>query len=314
MDRSTRRKTVLLVAATLAGFIAVSLLVVWVLPSVLTMHPHVRTAAERHNAEAAARTGLVAFVGVLGALGGLYYTSRTVRVSREAQNSANTYASETSRLSQQTLDLSERGQITDRYSKAVAQLGSQSPEVCVGAIYALGQIMIDSGRYERPIVAVLSAFIRRRAKRRDDLDAPWPADEAERDEVKPSFAIQAALNVLIESRPLATPPDLRDADLRGARLRGGQLAGASFRRSYLYKAKLPGANLRGAAFVNADLTGAQLLEADLTGADMKRARLTRGSITAAQLEVLRSGDEITWVPREPDTIAVAGEDEGQDPV
>jgi hypothetical protein len=186
----------------------------------------------------------------------------------------------------------------------------------VGGIYALGQIMIDSDRYERPIVAVLSAFIRRKAKRKNDLTVPWPADEAERDEVKPSFAVQAALNVLRESRPLSTPPDLRDADLRGARLRQAQLTHASFRRSYLHRAWFTGANLADASFVDADLTLAHLSYANLMGADLKRTKLSHGALTRAQLEQVRNRDQIKWVPAdsETDSTTVVPEDDGPDPV
>src|SRR5437868_2282437 len=102
-------------------------------------------------------------------------------------------------------------------------LGSPSYEVCIGGIYALGHIMRDSPDYERAIVAVLSAFVRRRAKRQDDLSVPWGEDEAERDEVKPSFPIQAALYVLTGPRSRSeNTPDLRDSDLRGARMRRAQ--------------------------------------------------------------------------------------------
>jgi hypothetical protein len=298
-----------------------AMLALWLLPKWLTQDPDLSSAADQQSAEADARTGVLAFIAVVGGLVGLYYTSKTVRVSRDAQISASKYANETSRLTQETLLLSGRGQITDRYSRAVDQLGDKSPEVCVGGIYALGQIMLDTdGGYEPAIVAVLSAFIRRNAKRRDDLSIPWDPDEAERDEVKPSFRIQAALNVFVRSRPSAVPPDLRDSDLRGARLRGAQLTRASLRRSYLYGAKLASANLSGASLhkadltkaeltnailVDADLTAADLTDADLLGADLTGAnlanadltgaRLIRGTLADAQLRTVRNSDNTEWV-------------------
>ena len=122
----------------------------------------------------------------------------------------------------------EKGQITDRYSKAVDMLGNPTPEICIGGIYALGHIMRDSPAYTDAIVDVLSAFVRRKAKRNPDLSPPWPAAEAERDEIKPSFPIQAALTVLAEERPTSIAPDLRDSDLRGARLRNAQLQNATW--------------------------------------------------------------------------------------
>jgi hypothetical protein len=258
----------------------------------------------------------VAFLAVLGAIGGLYYTSRTFRLSRDAQIAARKYAEETTRLGVDTLHLSERGQITDRYSKAVEMLGDSSHEICVGGIYALGHIMIDSPDYEPAIVAVLSAFIRRKAKRRDDLAVPWGVDEAERDEVKPSFPIQAALNVFVNSRPSGTPPDLRDSDLRGARLRSAQLQGANFRRTYLHKAKLYGANLGGATLTKADLTEADLAHANLQNADLKGARLAVGALTQEQLKTVRNADKIVWVPTMSDSNPDLGssEDERADPL
>jgi hypothetical protein len=253
---------VLVAAVVVAGG-----LTVWLLPTWITLHPRLGNAPDRYKAVADARTGMVAFLAVLGGLGGLYYTSRAFR------------------LSQQTHRLSAEGQVTDRYSKAVDQLGSPSPEVCLGGIYALGRIMRDSPRDERAVVAVLSAFVRRQAKKNDDLTVPWPEDEAERDDVKPSFKVQAALNVLgeREAGDTATAADLRDSDLRGARLRHARLYGASLRRSYLYMAHLTGADLGEASLVDADLTGAFLDGASLVSADLRRAQLTGADLTGADL-------------------------------
>lgn len=314
---SKQVKAAALAGAVVLGVVVLGVLAVWLVPSWLTQHPPLANPSSQNKAVADARTGVIAFLAVLGGLGGLYYTSRTFRLSRDEQIDAQKHANETSRLNAETLRLNERGQITDRYSKAVEMLGSPSRETCIGGIYALGHIMLDSPVYEQAIVAVLSAFIRRNAKRKDDLSVPWPEDEAERDEVKPSFPIQAALNVLVNSRPQGTPPDLRDCDLRGARLRGGQFHGASFRRSYLYKAKFYGANLSGAALADADLTGADLRFADLNNSNLKGATLTRGALTEDQLEVVQNRGEINWVEREkgkhPDPEPGHG-DHGPDPL
>jgi hypothetical protein len=320
----------IVVGAVALGVVALALLTIWLLPAWLTQHPRL-SGPERHKAAADARTGVIALVGVLGALGGLYYTSRNFKLARDAQIAAQKQANETSGLSAQTLRLTERGQITDRYAKAVEMLGDPTNEICVGGIYALGHIMLDSPTYERAIVAVLSAFVRRRAKKKDDLSAPWPKDEAELDEVKPSFPIQAVLNVFAESRPASLPPDLRDSDLRGARLRGAQLPGASFRRSYLWKAKLFGANLSRASLTNADFTDADLTRATLTGAnlvgakftdakianaDFEGAWLTVGALTPEQLKTVRNGDSIIWIPQveDPDSRPILADTQTPDPL
>lgn len=332
MATSRLTKTVALVGTFVLSVIALGALVIWLLPSWLAQHPLLSNPSAQSKAVTDARTGVITFLAVLGGLGGLYYTGRTFRLSRDAQIDAQKHANETSRLNAETLRLNERGQITDRYAKAVEMLGSQSRETCVGGIYSLGHIMLDSPAYEQAIVSVLSAFIRRNAKRKDDGTVPWTADEAERDEVKPSFTVQAVLNVLVRSRPQGTPPDLRDSDLRGARMRGGQFQGASFRRSYLHKAKLSNANLSGAALVDADLTGANLrfaglsnanlkranlADADLLSADLKGARLTDGALTEEQLKVVRNRDHIFWVEREKEKDSDSEperDDQGPDPL
>jgi len=249
------------------GVIALGGLAVWLLPVLLTRYPHLANPVDRYSAEASVRTGLVALLAVLGGLGGLYYTGRTFRLSQETQR------------------LSAEGQITDRYSKAVDQLGDESPEVSLGGLYALGRIMRDSPRDEQAVVAVISAFVRRAAKLNDSRKPPWPPGEAERDDVKPSFRIQAALNVIAsrEHRDEAAVPDLRDSDLRGARLRNAQLRGSSLRRSYLYKAHLTGVDLSEASLVEADFTDASLTQANLMEANLKRANLTRANLSRVNL-------------------------------
>jgi hypothetical protein len=54
----------------------------------------------------------------------------------------------------------EQGQITDRYTAAITDLGSDSVDVRLGGIYALQRIMQDSPRDQPTIVAVLCAFVR----------------------------------------------------------------------------------------------------------------------------------------------------------
>src|SRR5664279_1158352 len=119
-----------------AGLLA-AVLVVWSLPSLLTRYPRVGAAA-RHTAITATRTGLAGILAVMGAGVGLAYTARTYRLSRE-------------------------GHLTDRYTKAVEQLGSNKIEVRLGGIYALERLMRDSPTDQPTIVEVLAAYIRQHA-------------------------------------------------------------------------------------------------------------------------------------------------------
>lgn len=200
------------------------------------------------------------------------------------------------------LSILRSGQVTDRYSKAVDQLGKGSGEVCLGGIYALGRIMREHPDYEEPVIAVLSAFVRRTGKVSNDGKVPWPVGEAERDETKPSFAIQAALDVIGQPRSgdSRAEPNLRDSDLRGARLRDADLRCASLRRSCLWKAHLQNADLRGASLNQADLTEARLAGVKLEGANLKGARFTEGSLTNKQRMEAKNGDVVFIKPGQTD--------------
>jgi hypothetical protein len=148
-------------------------------------------------------------------------------------------------------------------------------------------------------MAVLGAFVRRTGKLTGTGEVPWPADEADRDEFKPSFRLQAALEVLARPAgrgPPANAPDLRDSDLRGARFDGAHLESAVFRRSFLAHAHFDDAHLNGAKFNDADLTRARFDGADLTGADLTRAYVTSGALTDAQLAGVRGQVRIVDTP------------------
>ena len=58
------------------------------------------------------------------------------------------------------LQITEQGQITDRYNAAITNLGSASTDTRLGCIYALQRIMQDSPRDQPTIIAVLCAYVR----------------------------------------------------------------------------------------------------------------------------------------------------------
>jgi hypothetical protein len=54
------------------------------------------------------------------------------------------YTGRSFRLSQRTFELTEQGQVTDRFTKAVEQLGSDKLDVRIGGVYALERVARDS--------------------------------------------------------------------------------------------------------------------------------------------------------------------------
>ena len=61
-------------------------------------------------------------------------------------------------------ELTEQGQVTDRYTKAIEQLGSDKLDVRVGGIYALERIARDSKTDHPTVMEVLAAFIREHSR------------------------------------------------------------------------------------------------------------------------------------------------------
>ena len=247
------------------------------------LYAGVRSEDTRVKAIADTRTALLAGLVGLGALGTFWLNSRVYRITAR------------------TFQVTERGHVTDRYSKAIEQLGEDSLDVRLGGIYALEQITRDSARAKEDqttIVEVLSAFVRvhsdpvyqfKAAKPRPE----HPSTEAElvalaADYVarspKPPVDVQAAVTVLGRLRVLdmVSRGDLTEATLRHVTLHT-DLTGATLIRADLTGADLTGATLIRADLSEADLTGADLTGADLTGVHLTGAHLHNANLTRAHL-------------------------------
>jgi hypothetical protein len=186
------------------------------------------------------------------------------------------------------LGVAREGQLTERFTRAVEQLGSNKPDVRVGGVYALEQIANASARDRRAIVEVLIAFVHGHA--------PWPPSRPEqkaedfdldRLPVLRAWApdVQAAMTVLAR-RPFALDGeelDLTDLDLRRAELPKANLRRAKLHGARLQRAVLHDANLRGAEFYRARLERADLKDTNLQGAKLRRANLWRADLGGADL-------------------------------
>jgi pentapeptide repeat protein len=193
-----------------------------------------------------------------------------------------------------TYYLSRRGQLTDRYSRAIGQLAAATLTERLGGIYALEHLMLESPRDHNTVVEVLAAFIRETAPAPQPVLRPGtlpatevdvalstgsePAPETGTPEIehRPATDVQAALTVLARRPPRRSERnrvDLSDTDLRGAVLVGARLRGAVLFGAHLQDAYLVGAHLQGTLLVGADLHGAILAGAHLQGAQVNTAQL-----------------------------------------
>jgi len=127
------------------------------------------------TAENAARATLAQILGGGAILIGLYFAWQNIAATKK------------------TLDLTKEGQITERFTKAIEQLGSDKLEIRLGGIYALERIARDSARDHEPVAAVLSAFVREHARRAPDRAGDIKRVEGLR---RPAGDVQAILSVL----------------------------------------------------------------------------------------------------------------------
>lgn len=188
------------------------------------------------------------------------------------------------------VELQRRGQITERFTKAIAQLGDGKLDIRVGGIYALEQIARDSpDDLHWPIVEVLTSFIREHTNA--DLGARAASDELEPDQQstgKRAVAadIQAVLHVLARRKAENDQGTvyLFNANLEGATLWDANLQGAALDQANLRDANLRGANLQGANLRDADLQGADLRGASLKGAKLRNTNLKSAKLQGANLK------------------------------
>ncbi|MFJ2821945.1 hypothetical protein ACIO7M_12620 [Streptomyces toxytricini] len=153
------------------------------------------------------------------------------------------------------LRIAEQGQITNRFTAAINNLGSNSEDVRLGGIYALQRIMLDSARDQPTIVTVLTAYARRHARVPASGFAKETQEEIEQSlesPVKPAADVQAVLSVLAD-RP-ADHDERASLDLRHTDLRGAEVFTQRPKRSAAFRAAaFDQADLRHSTFDGVDL-------------------------------------------------------------
>ena len=143
--------------------------------------------------------------------------------------------------------------MTDRYTKAVEQLGSDKLDVRIGGIYAVERVARD----HPTVMEVLTAFIREHSHKQWP-PSDHPASRGQEPSTRPD--VQAALRVVGRRDP--------DRDIQWIDLTGADLT----------------ANLASATLAHADLAGgALLLRANLAGADLTGANLASATLAHADL-------------------------------
>ncbi len=191
---------------------------------------------------------------------------------------------------EKTLNAAREGQLPDRYTKAVGQLGSDNLDVRIGGIYALQHIARDSPEIYHPmVIEVLATFVREHSHEQ------WPLPKHETDPAPPRTTrpdVQAAANIICYQDHIPYLFDLAHVELPGAKLPGAKLQGvnfeggaildrANFINADLREARLSSASLHGTLLEYADLSGATLIGADLSYTTLKNVNLRGASLAFA---------------------------------
>jgi uncharacterized protein YjbI with pentapeptide repeats len=181
------------------------------------------------------------------------------------------------------IEVARQGQITERFTRAVEQLGSADMAIRVGAVFALERIAHESEKDRASIIDLLAAFTRDHCGLSNSGTAP--AREAHRISTDAQTAL-TVLGRLVKNEDLdkiGRTVDLRETDLRGATLDDSNFPGAVFTGACLDGASLVRTNLRKAVFLSASLEMANLTDANLDLADLEQARAPHADLSGAYL-------------------------------
>jgi uncharacterized protein YjbI with pentapeptide repeats len=237
------------------------------------------------------------------------------------------FAWKNSDISHKQLLATQEKQITERFSKAVEQLGEESITVRLGAIYSLERIAKDSKYDHWTIMEVLTAFIREKSNRENEnltlllenevlrhfaenfmyqgvstLDVSkivegtysYYNDKVPQD-VQASLTVirrrnienESIDNVSEEKRLDLSETNLNNTELYKANLDNANLIGAKLNRAGLIKAKLNNALLYGTEFNQAFLNSAELNGAKLNEAELNNAKMRAAKLKKAELNTAK---------------------------
>lgn len=292
-----------------AGAIFLTALVIvtlWKVPQWQVGHVNGLTSKEWFDRANEARKTLATILGGIVLLAGAYFTWRNIKLTQKSVATA-----------QKALLVSQEGQLTDRFTKAIEQLGAvdasgkKKLEVRLGGIYALERIAYESERDHWPIMEVLSTYVRENAPRKPqesrrmrifdleeqrDLVVGYQAPPEDQAPTMPPLgkAAESAQGNQISSPRLAadiqavlTVLGRRDREHERATqvldLTLTDIRGANLIRANLGRTNFIGADLTGASLVNADLSGAKLQHAELADAHLIDANLSGAKLSQANL-------------------------------
>lgn len=183
----------------------------------------------------------------------------------------------------------KENQITERFTRAIDQLGNEKIEIRLGGIYALERISKESNTDYWAIVKILTAYVREKSL----------IHEEQNEDKRISTDIQVILEVLFKhEHPYTDIIDLQNVNLKEAQLfrthlewvnlekanlESADIAASNLESAHLEEANLKRAYLSGSNLKWAKLRGSNLERAILSGADLEEAKLVKTNLRMASL-------------------------------
>jgi len=189
------------------------------------------------------------------------------------------------------VQVSREGQITDRLTRAIDQLGNNKVDVRIGGIYALERLAKDSAADRLAIGEILTAFIR--------THVPWQTGHRSRPETAPLPEVDETMPWLTDRAPDVRsavlvlgryPHDehdrrmaLRRVDLRRTNFYAGTLINVDLAYSNLTACLAGGVHWELCRFFRTDLRKTELIGATLDRSDFAEAHLQEANLEGATL-------------------------------
>jgi Pentapeptide repeats (8 copies) len=287
---------------------AVIAFVIWYLPK---REVRAIRAAGVTDPQKLAELQLSSRTSIIQAIGGFALIATLAVTAYQAREASNTAA--------ENIRLAERGQVSERLSRSVEQLGatvagSSAPipavDVRVGALFALAEIGEQSETDTQPALLIVATYIAGNLPRKPPLPLEGEACSQQRQANRRRLRrdVQIALEFVLPrleiawaaKNPNAVSPGLADVDFSDTILpapyfRNITLSDASFRNSDLSGARFDNAivqgDFRGACLQGASFSRRQGGTLDLRGADLRYATVTRGffELTTTDQHTQRAG-------------------------
>jgi len=301
-------KELAIIAAVLGALVVVGL-AIWLIPRWQVQRWR---RAGISSEEKLAELGVQARSNITQALGGLALivtiaiTAFQVNEARQAADDGQESSDKNFNLAQtsanRTFNLARRGQVSERFARAVDQLGAMNAnkqpaiDVRAGALFSLMRIGIDSAEHRQPALLVAMTYVTNNYVTR--TSRPPHGCQATFDRKRPDIGIALdVLHLIAAKLKREELGGLRGANLNGLAvdglilnrfdLRNIKFRDASLTRAHFHKAKLPYADLRRACLRGADFSKASLQYADFRGASLEGANFKDARLKGARLKGAR---------------------------